>query len=959
MFRLARTFAPLAILLTLAQSAVCCPGLRLPRIDPTGQRFFLPAPNYTTVSPFGTRPPLWQSPPPPPLCGTPESGAGVVPYSIFGAPPPNVPTTPAVAPPPVGSPSNLQLTGSTSDDRRDGLGGRLVVNPTRLVALVGQEVLIRAAICGDDGYLIMREPLEWTLAADSVGSIVEVDQTNKSIWRQLFQRPPYKRDGGSAMGLTSGASQVVPRGIPGPADDLFLDRGETWISVSSPSEGATHVICVAPTVAGWEQRRGTATIHWIDGQWQFPSPTIANPQTGQRLCTQIVRTTSLSPIAGWQVNYEVIGGMPATFDNGQTAISVTSDAAGQACATLTPQTTESGSTQVRMVVTRTGLGPADPASINLGEGTTNVTWTTDGSVSPPVLPPNAPPTLPPTLPPRAGTTFPPALPPTLPPREPSSLPPTLPPSSPPLLPPGASANDGAPPGAALPPAGATDFSIRLSGPAAAQVDETVPFTISVRNTGSTVAPGVEVVNPVPPGMRYVDSSPPANVFGDRLVWRLGSVEGGDNREIQVRYQIDQGGSLRNCAAVTWGGGRLVDECQTINVAVNPLRVDVQGPRSAPVGQSITYQIVVSNLSGERLDNVLVEDRHDSGLAHPGMPGISLKQNIGSLAAGQSRTVPLTFKVLGAGQLCQDITVTADGGLSTRTQICLDAGQSSLGAPISGGQAAFQVQKIGPPQVAVGQQANITIQVTNTGQIDLTDLRVVDQYDPRLEPLAADPPVQRQDDTTIFWEFPVVRPGQTLRMYVRCVAREGNGQVCDTVRVTTAQGITESDELCLAIVPNAFGGLPLPREADRELAADLPSVSTVGLANDFRLAAKPNIGQGPFDVTVVPVGISDTEDDTSTYYLSLTNVSDEQQEKVVLTVETPAGSTFAKSLNPPMVRPVRISSDKRTVEFLPIATLRPQETARFRLVVQRNQATIGTFRAKVASESSPDGTVFTP
>ncbi len=948
MFRLARTFAPLAILLTLVQSAVCCPGWRLPRIDPTGQRIFLPAPNYTTITPFGSQPPLWQSPPPPPLCDSPEAPAVVVPYSIFGAPPPNPSTGPAIASPPVGTPTNVQLTGTTSEDNRDGYGGRLVVNPARLVALVGQEVLIRAAICGDDGYLMTREPLEWTLAMDSVGSIVEVDQTNKSLWRQWFQRPPYKRDGRYAKGLTSGAPQVVPRGAPGPADDLFLDRGETWISVSSPSEGAMHVICVAPTVAGWEQRRGTATIHWIDGQWQFPSPTIADPASGQRLCTQIVRTTSLVPIAGWQVTYEVTGGTPATFDNGQTAIAVNSDAAGQACTTLSPQNAGAGSTQVRMVVTRPGLGPADPASINLGEGTTTVSWGTNGSDSNPVLPPSTPPLLPPASPPA----LPPALPPaTLP---PSSLPPTLPPTLPPSGPP----SDNAPPGSVLPP-GSNDFTIRLSGPEQAQVGATAPFTISIRNTGNVVASDVEIVNPVPPGMRYLDSSPSAAVFGDRLVWRLGNVGGGEERDIQVRYQIEQGGNLRNCAAVTWRGGQLVDDCQTINVAVNPLRIDVQGPRSAPLGQSITYQIVVSNLSGERLDNVLVEDRHDSGLSHPGVPGVSLKQNIGSLAPGQSRTLPLTFKVLGAGTLCQEITVTADGGSSAESQICLDAGQSTGGGPVSGGQGAFQVQKIGPPQVAVGQQANITIQVTNTGQIDLTNLRVVDQYNPRLEPLAADPPVQREDDSTIFWEFPVIRPGQTFNMYVRCVAREAADQVCDSVTVTTAQGITESDQLCLRIVPSGFGQSSPPTKVREASLHDSATLANISVSTDLRLADKANSGHGPFDLTILPVGMSGSEEDSATYYLSLTNVSDEQQDKVVLTVETPAGTTFDTSLNPPMVRPVRISSDERTVEFLPIATLRPQETARFRLVVRRNQATIGTFRAKASSASHPDGFVFAP
>ena len=89
---------------------------------------------------------------------------------------------------------------------------RLQLNPARLVAPVGREIILRAGLCGDDGYLIRKQPIEWSLSQDSVGSFVEVDEFDKPLWRRLFRRPPTKKSGNYAIGRTSTAPQVLTRG---------------------------------------------------------------------------------------------------------------------------------------------------------------------------------------------------------------------------------------------------------------------------------------------------------------------------------------------------------------------------------------------------------------------------------------------------------------------------------------------------------------------------------------------------------------------------------------------------------------------------------------------------------------------------------------------------------------------------------------------------------------------------
>ncbi|MEM8681337.1 MAG: hypothetical protein AAGF97_18475, partial [Planctomycetota bacterium] len=267
---------------------------------------------------------------------------------VMGNPLTRAPGGPPVAPPqPLGPPYTVVVpTTPEQGPATVSTGGRpfnthhaaLQLTPQRLVAPVGQAVLLRAGICGIDGYLITEQPIEWSLSTDSVGSIVEVDQTDKRRWQTFWGRPPKKLSGQYALGRTSRETQLLPRGTIGVNDDIWLLRGQTWASITSASEGATHVTVVAPSVAGWNERRKNATIHWVDGQWGFPPPSIGNSTSGQTLVTRVSRATSNAPIEGWIVRYEIAGGTPAALDtSGSQVQEVRTNNKGEASVTVLPQ----------------------------------------------------------------------------------------------------------------------------------------------------------------------------------------------------------------------------------------------------------------------------------------------------------------------------------------------------------------------------------------------------------------------------------------------------------------------------------------------------------------------------------------------------------------------------------------------------------------------------------------------
>ena len=294
------------------------------------------------------------------------------------------------------------------------------------------------------------------------------------------------------------------------------------MSISSAAEGATHVTCLAEKVAGWEDRRATATVHWIDGQWNFPPPAVGNMNTGTTICTQIARATSGAPLPGWRVQYDIVGGIPAAFADGSQSTEAVSDSAGVACVNISPTQPQPGVTHVSMRVIRTGLGTGDPTNITLGEGTTTVTWSPSGAVLPPYQPPFVPvPVEPPGYIQPPNTTQPPGyIPPPNTSQPPGDSQPTLPPV-----------------GVAPPVLTTPQLELRVTGPPTAKVDRQITYSVVVRNPDNVAAEDVEVSSRVPDALRFVRSEPLAQVFGDRLVWNIGTLAGGQLQEFTVTYDV--------------------------------------------------------------------------------------------------------------------------------------------------------------------------------------------------------------------------------------------------------------------------------------------------------------------------------------------------------------------------------------------------------------------------------------
>ncbi|MBN1908737.1 MAG: DUF11 domain-containing protein [Pirellulales bacterium] len=297
---------------------------------------------------------------------------------LFNPPPP--------APAPV---ANTPVANAPASDFRVYPGGPLpwdntqvIVTPAESIAPVGSDVVILAGVKGPDAYLRTNEKVEWTIAPGSVGHLVD---HGKGLWRDFLVGDftwPRKLAPDWAVTSTSRLYLRLNSETPTPDDDVNVLRGQTWVSLTSPVEGTSHVTAFAPSVYGWPARKKTAVVHWIDAAYGFPAPAIC-PAGGQHVFRTTVtrQTDGTTPRAGWVVRYEITGGPPAGFltDGGQVAearaVEVVTDANGQAAATIVQREAKPGTSCVRVQVIRpAGIDGTNSKRLVASTGSTTATW---------------------------------------------------------------------------------------------------------------------------------------------------------------------------------------------------------------------------------------------------------------------------------------------------------------------------------------------------------------------------------------------------------------------------------------------------------------------------------------------------------------------------------------------------------------------------------------------------------
>lgn len=704
----------------------CTTPFRSSGIDPTGDRFFTnppPAPNVATVPvcpPTPACPPARLEPYCPPTTAIQRQPATGLPMATGSQLAAGVP------------PSTGPIMGAMSGGYREFPGRMLpsdntqvIVSPVRTIAPVGSEIVLLAGVRGQDQYLRTNERVEWTIGAGSVGKFLDY---GKGTWTDLlfgdFTRP-HKVSPTLAITSTSRQYLRLSRETPTPDDDINVLRGQTWVTVTSASEGVSYVTAFAPSVYGWLNRKQTATIHWIDVQWKLPTPAILPAGTTQPLTTVVTRQTDGAPCVGWKVLYSYTGGVSAGFGpQGAANVTVLTDQCGRATTELVQSQPASGTGQVNIYVIRPAkIEGAAGKDLKVGGGATTVTWTsseltlrktgpaasgvgqpvkyridisnpgaiaTDGVTVTDEIP--------------SGMTYEGSTPPaelsgqklrwslgTLAPHQSNTIEVRLAAARPGSVTSCAEATSSGGQTArdcVTTTVGVASLQVEMLGPKQVYVGDEVDFRIVITNRGQATATGLSILDRFDPGLEHAEAK-------NQIEKMLEPLEPGKSIGIGVRFTATRAGNLCHNVEISGPGGVRATGRRCVTVldrqprtpgtfppATPPASVSVRRecPTVAKVGESVVCKIFVSNNGKLPLTNVQIVETADANL-YPTNTSYGYKFNeslnqlswtLPSIPPGKE-PVKLTVEYKcqsPSTRACCNVSITTSQGAKDKAESCL-------------------------------------------------------------------------------------------------------------------------------------------------------------------------------------------------------------------------------------------------------------------------------------------------
>jgi hypothetical protein len=549
---------------------------------------------------------------------------------------------------------------------------------------VGSEVFLKAGVAGPDGTLTPNERIEWSVARNGVGQLgnMGLHETGQFF---TWLVAPEKIDSWTAVGRTAFYPISVTGATPGPFGEAQIDRGESYVTLTSCNEGVSQVTAFAPDLCQFNQ--ATTSIYWIDAQWVFPASVVAECGKPHVLTTTVFRRTNGTPLAGWVVRYTVGAGGSLGYEGGNT-IDARTDAAGRASVEVSPSEAGGGVTQVGITVIRPqSVAPGVIPQVELARGAAAITWSANAPAVVPGLP------LAPSVPSLPGPPVGPA---------PFSPPPATPgpapmlPSGPPPVPQPAPTNTNTtqPSPYTPPPAGQPRLEATLVAVSADQVavGQFVSWELTITNRGDGVARHIVVEDRFDQGLTHEK-----DLQNTHAIKRSGDIRDlapNDSERIPLTFTMVGAGRQCHYVTVSADGATPVQQQACATGTQAALEVKISGEHTRVVGDVTTFSVAVRNVGASGAANVVLRVQFDPpAVLEPIIENDWSRLDDGSVAVQLNRELTANERrVFRLQARCR----------APITHACARASVTAAGSAVSQDEACLEILPPGsPPGGAVG------------------------------------------------------------------------------------------------------------------------------------------------------------------------------------------------------------------------------------------------------------------
>ena len=246
--------------------------------------------------------------------------------------------------------------------------------------------------------------------------------------------------------------------------------------------------------------------------------------------------------------------------------------------------------------------------------------------------------------------------------------------------------------------------IEKVAPPNATLGQSMIYHIHVKNTGEVAAHQVTVEDTVPKGVNLDGTIPQAELVGDVLTWRMGTLEPHTEKKISIRVVPVSEGEVGSVATVKFSA-----EPGPLPAGAAPrLEFQLIGPPQTTLGSQTTFTFRVANVGRADAHRVVIQNVLPPALRHS--DGDDLEYEIGLLPAGKSKEVSLALTASKLGRTINRAVVTADGGISVSAESPLEVVSPNV-----------SIQRSGPPRILLSRQGTFTNTVTNASTQALQNL----------------------------------------------------------------------------------------------------------------------------------------------------------------------------------------------------------------------------------------------
>jgi len=325
------------------------------------------------------------------------------------------------------------------------------------------------------------------------------------------------------------------------------------------------------------------------------------------------------------------------------------------------------------------------------------------------------------------------------------------------------------------------LTVTKTGPQTVQVGDPAAFHIQVTNTGTGAATNVVLHDKLPPGLKHVQ--------GDDIEADLGTLEPGQSKDVTLETTATRAGRVVNEAVATADGDIRASAQAAVIVTEPLLALNKTGPQRRYMNRDAEFALDLSNPGTASASNVRVVDTLPPGLefAAASDAGVyepttrTITWNIGTLAAGQKRTLTTKLSARAIGDLVNRAVATAERGLEAKAETALHV----EGIPA----LMLEVVDLDDP-VEVGAETTYEIHVVNQGTAPSTGLQILATVPDGMGPRGASGPTayRIQGQQVIFEPLSALTPKADAMFRVRVVGQKPGDlrfkvqMSCDQLRV---------------------------------------------------------------------------------------------------------------------------------------------------------------------------------